>query len=454
MSLEKKYSFDLAVGLLVGFLVLLIWIVIWLGNQSGVRVTPQFLAGGGIGPFGPLTLVFSEPVDDLLVTDKIHIVPEVEGEFRWVDPKTLRFVPLEPLEPDIPYEFRLSAGPLTKEGALLKKAKTWAFRVRAPLVVYLVAEANQSRLWSVEPDTGKINPLTDEFFRIANFDTSRDGEFVVFSAFNEQSGMDLWRVDRSGENRELLLPCERDRCSVPAISPDGSQVAYVREGVGPSTDLQFGAPRIWLLKLETKVNAPLYEDQQIVGYGPVWSPDGTYLSSFDGLSDKIHLLNLVTNDQIIISSNKGNPVTWSGDSSTFVYTDIQATESGRRTQIRAADMIYNETTILLGDKDERDYYYNSLAWSPIENALVIGLRAEEENPAEALVLMDPNRLDGQVIADQADTIYHTPYWDPWGTTLVFQQFELYGDYKPQIALWEVGTEIKVIAEGLAPDWLP
>jgi hypothetical protein len=117
-------------------------------------------------------------------------------------------------------------------------------------------------------------------------------------------------------------------------------------------------------------------------------------------------------------------------------------------------MLYNETTILLGEKDERDYYYNSLAWSPVEDALVIGLRSEEENPAEALVLMYPNRLDGHVIADQPDYIYHTPYWDPWGTALVFQQFELYGDYKPQIAIWEGGTEIKVIAEGLAPRWLP
>lgn len=454
MSLEKHYSLDSVAGLLTGFMVLLIGVVIWLGSQVGIQVTTQFSIGNTVGPFGPLAFVFSEPVNETLVTEKIFIQPDVEGKFIWVDAKTLHFVPGEPFEPDLTYKLVIGPGALTSEGALLKKSKSWTFQVRSPLVAYLVADANQSRLWTVDPETGKTNPLTDEFFKISGFDTSRDGEFVVFSTFNEQEGIDLWRVDRSGRNTVLLLPCGRDRCSVPAISPDGSQVAYVREGVGPSADLQFGAPRIWLLNIATKVDAPLYEDQQIVGYNPSWSPDGKYLSSFDGLSDEIHLLNLVTNDQLIITSNKGNPVTWSTDSSNFVYTDIEETESGPRTQILAADLTLNETMTLFGEKDERDYYYNSLAWSPVEDALVIGLRFEENNTAEALWLMNPGSRDGEVIASQPDYIYHAPDWDPWGNALVFQQFELRGVYRPEIGIWKRERETGVIAEGLMAQWLP
>ena len=454
MSLEKHYSLDSVAGLLIGFMVLLIAVVIWLGSQMGIRVAAQFSIGNAVGPFGPLTLVFSEPVDETLVKENFFIQPEVKGVFNWVDARTLHFVPSEPFAPDITYKLVIAPGDLTSQGAFLKKSKSWKFRVRSPLVAYLVADANRSRLWTVEPDTGKTNPLTDEFFRIADFDTSHDGEFVVFSAFNEQHGIDLWRVDRSGRNSVLLLPCGLDRCSVPAISPDGSRVAYVREAAGPSSELQFGAPRIWLLNITSKEDAPLYEDQQLLGYKPVWSPDGRYLSSFDGLSDEIHLLNLDTGDQLIIASNKGNPVTWSADSSTFVYTDIEATESGPLTQIRAVDLTFNETITLFGEKDERDYYYNSLAWSPVEDLLVIGLRFEEKNPAEALWLMNPARRDGQVIAGEPDYIYHVPVWDAWGNALVFQQFELRGVFTPEIGLWKRGMEIKVIAEGLMPHWLP
>jgi hypothetical protein len=455
MKLGKFYSLDSAVGLLAGFLVLSIGIVIWLGNQMGIRVTAEFSTGNSVGPFGPLTLVFSGPVDEYRVIDTFYTEPEVEGIFTLVDAKTLRFVPTEPFEPDITYEMGLSEGPLTNEGVFLKKSKSWKFRVRSPLVTYLVVDANRSRLWTVEPETGNTNPLTDESFKIFDFDASRDGEFVIFSAFNNQQGIDLWRVNRAGSNPVLLLQGGPDRCSVPAISPDGNSVAYVREAANPSPDLQFGSPRIWLLNIEAQKDAPLYEDKQILGYKPVWSPDGTYIASFDGFSNQIHLLNLITSEHFIIPSQKGSPVTWSGDSSTFVYTDIKTNESGPRTWVQAADLVIGETTTLFGEKDDRDYYYNSLAWSPVEDELVVGLRFEENSSAEALWLIDPFKREGPTIASQPDYVYDAPSWDPWGKALIFQQFNLRGAYKPEIDLWKRGMEApKVVAEGIMSHWLP
>ena len=455
MKPGKFYSLDSTAGLLAGFLVLSIGIVIWLGNQIGIRVTAQFSTGNTVGPFGPLTLVFSEPVDEFLVTDTFYTEPEVEGTFTSVDAKTVQFVPTEPFEPDITYKLGLTAGPLTNEGVVLKKSKSWKFRVRSPLVAYLVVDANRSRLWSVDPETGKTNPLTNDSFKIFDFDTSRNGEFVIFSAFNNQQGIDLWRVYRTGSNPVLLLQCGPDRCSVPAISPDGQSVAYVREGANPSPNLQFGSPRIWLLNIEAKQDAPLYEDKQILGYKPVWAPDGTYIASFDGLSSQIHLFNLTTSEHLIIPSKKGSPVTWSGDGSTFVYMDIKTNEKGSRTWVHAADLVTGETTTLFGEKDDQDYYYNSLAWSPVEDALVIGLRSEENSSAELLWLIDPATREGPTIASQPDYVYNSPVWDPWGKALVFQQFTLRGTYQPEIDLWKPGMQApKVIAQGIMSHWLP
>jgi hypothetical protein len=455
MNLGKSYSLDFVAGLLAGLLLLLIGIVIWSGNQLGLRVIPQFSDGNSVGPFGPLTLVFSEAVDERLVTEKLFIQPDVEGAYTMVDEKTLQFVPDVPFEPDITYKLALAPGDLTGEGAVLKRSRSWNFQTRPPLIAYLVADANKSRLWTIEPESGETHPLTEEVFRIADFDASDNGEFVIFSAFNEQNGVDLWRVDRSGRNLVLLLQCGPDRCTVPAISPDGNQVAYVREGAFPGSDLQFGSPRVWLLNTASKKDAPLYEDQQIVGYKPEWSPDGSYISSFDGVSNQIHLLNLVTGGQLVIPSQKGSLVTWSGDSATFVYTDIEETEAGPLTLIRALNLDHKQTSTLFGAKDERDYYYNSLAWSPVEKALVIGLRFEEDNMAEALWLMNPATRDGQAIADQKDYVHSSPQWDPWGKTLLFQQFFMRGNYKPEIALWKPGMKTpQVVGTGVLAKWLP
>ena len=50
----------------------------------------------------------------------------------------------------------------------------------------------------------------------------------------------------------LLLSCGPDRCTIPAISPDGRRIAYVREAIGPTPDTAYGAPRIRMLDMETK----------------------------------------------------------------------------------------------------------------------------------------------------------------------------------------------------------
>src|SRR6185369_7794409 len=99
---------DFLAGLLAGFLILLIGVVIWLGNQLGIRVTAQFSTGNIVGPFGPLTLKFSEPIDEFRVIDRFYTAPEVDGAFTLVDARTLRFVPTEPLDPDNTYQMGLS----------------------------------------------------------------------------------------------------------------------------------------------------------------------------------------------------------------------------------------------------------------------------------------------------------------------------------------------------------
>ena len=457
MMTEKRSSLDLdsAAGLVTGFLLLAIALAIFIGNQIGVRVKAQLPEDSIIGPYEALTLVFSEPVEESLAMERFAIQPDVKGKFEWVDSKTMHFVPIQPFAPDTEYTLALIPGLLTNNGKYLKKPQSWKFRVRSPKVVYMVTNEGTSRLWTVDSKSGESTPLTDDTFKIFNFDASQNGEFVVFSAFNEQGGIDLWRVQRTGANATILLQCGLDRCSVPAISPDSRMVAYVREAAAPTADLSFGSPRIWVFNLETRQDAPLYEDQQIIGYGPEWSPDSTRLSSYDGIKDEIRLLDLITSEQMIIPSQIGNPVTWSGDGSTFVFTDVETNEFGIHTRIREAKISIGEIITLFGENDERDYSYNALAWSPVEDKLVIGLRPNANDPSASLWLMNTFALDGQVIVGQPDHIYNNPIWDPWGSALVFQQFRLRGVYKPEISLWMPGMqEPRVLAQGIMAQWLP
>lgn len=457
MTTEKRFSLDLdsAAGLVTGFLLLAITAVIFIGSRIGVRVTALLPEDRLLGPYEAITLVFSEPVNESSVIEKFFLQPEWEGKFEWVDERTMRFVPLQPFAPYTEYTISLAPGLLNISGRSLDKPMNWKFEVRSSKIVYLVKEGENTRLWIADIESGEMEPLTDDSLSIFNFDTAKDGEFVVFSAFNKQGGADLWRVGREGGDSTLLLECGPDRCSVPAISPNSRMIAYVREAAGISAEMEFGSPRIWVFNLETRQDAPLYEDQQIIGYGPEWSPDGLYLSSYDGIKDEIRLLDLVTSGQVIIPTQTGSPIAWSGDSVYLAFTDIGVNEFGEHTRVRLARIAFNEIVTAFGEEDERDYFYNALAWSPASNGLVIGLRPDANDASAALWMMDPFGRDGLVIADEPEHIYNSLQWDPWGRALLFQQFRIKGVHNPEVAiLMPDFDQPLVIAEGLMPRWLP
>lgn len=454
---KRSPSFDMdtvALGVLT-LLTVLFGVVVFLGTQAGIRVTATLPGQSLIGPFQKIKLTFSEPVNPDLAASLFSIQPAVNGNLEWLDERTLQFVPIEPFQPDTNYKLTLRSGALTAKGRALKNDRSWEFNVREPLIVYLNTNDNQSSLWIMDLNNNPAQQITPVDIKIISFDASADGEFIIFTSTNTQGGIDLWRVSRAGDDAYILLDCGRDRCTTPAIAPNGTRIAYAREAAGPGPDLPFGSPRIWILDLQSKQNSPIYEDQQILGYGPTWSPDSNKIASFDGLADQIRLLDLATGKQLIFPSNTGGPITWSAGSTKFLFTDIQQNENGLITRVRLADLTLNDTSTVLGENDNRDYSYYSLAWSPADDSFLLGLRTSEEKPAQVFAVIDLNILDGIIIADQEDYTYNSPRWDPWGTALIFQQFKLHGAFKPEIGLWKSGfSEPLILTQGIMPHWLP
>jgi len=443
-----------AMGVLL-FLTAALGLAVLLGAQAGLRVSATLPERNLIAPFQKIKLTFSESVHPQMAESLFSIQPAVDGKIEWLDSRTMQFAPSRPFELSANYRLNLRPGILTKDGGALKKEQSWAVRVRDPLVVYLQTAEDQSGLWTMDLNQNAAQRLTPEEIKVISFDAAHDGEFVIFTSANEQSGIDLWRVSRAGGDASILLDCGRDRCTTPAISPNGARIAYSRESAGIGPDLPFGSPRIWVLDLQSGQNSAVYEDQQILGYGADWSPDSQKLASFDGLADQIRLFNFTDSQQYIFPSNTGGPITWSGDSIKLIFTDIQQNESGLITRVRLADLTLNDTTTLLGENDEQDYAYYSLAWSPVEDSIILGFRISDDQPAQVFWLFDPAIQDGIIIADQEGYSYNFPRWNLYGNALLFQQFKLRGKFKPEMGLWQSGfNEPLILGEGLMPHWLP
>ncbi|MFN8412925.1 MAG: Ig-like domain-containing protein [Anaerolineales bacterium] len=434
---------------------LLVGVVIFLGQQAGIRVKIALPENSLVGPYQTIKLTFSEAVDSKLVEPLVEIQPSVDGKFQWPDSQTLQFQPSTPLKLGTVYKLTLHTGTLSQSGHKLKTDHSWEMQVREPLIAYINTQSDQAGIWTVGINTNSSHQLTDSSVKVMGFDTSRDGEFIVFYAMNKQGGIDLWRVTRDGV-ASVLLDCGLDRCTTPSISPDGTQIAYSREAAGPSADLPYGSPRVWILDIANGKDGPVYQDQQVLGYEPEWSPDGTELASYDGIADQIRLINIKSGELFIFSSGTGGPITWSPDSKKFLFTDVEQSEGGIRTRVRMADLELNKTYTLIGEEDDMDYGYYSLIWSPTDSTQVLlGMRAGGDEPSQVLWLFNPGLLDGIMIADQPNYAYNSPQWDVWGDALIFQQFKLKDTYKPEIGFWKQDfQQPQVIAEGLMPHWLP
>lgn len=444
----------LSIGL-ISILAAVAGIIIWVGESAGVRVRVDAPEDGLVGPYAAITFTFSEAIDPGIAPDLISIEPIHEGYLQWTGANSLRFVPLQPYKRDQVYTAKVIAGEVNIKGREVKTTQTWQFHIREPRVAYLASGEDQSGIWSMTATGGELKRLTDETIKVISFDVAPGGDFIVFTSLNQNGGIDLWRVSRDGGDESILLDCGFDRCTTPVIAPGDKRIAYSREAAGPTPDLPFGSPRILVLDLESGADQAVYEDQSILGYNPSWSPDGNRLASFDGLADFIHLIDFTSGELVIFPSTTGGPVTWSPDSNRLLYTTFEQTDTGGRTLVMLADLSTGESISLFGSVDGYDNAYYSLAWSPLEERLVLGLRMDEESPSRALWVLDPSLLEGIVIAQDPDYTYNSPQWDAWGGALLFQRFRLRGGPRPEIVLWREGANQSVpIGEGLLPQWLP
>jgi TolB protein len=449
-------SFDRLVIIIIGSLVLVLAGVVLLGNLAGARPPEaQYPASGSVGMRGPFILQFPQNMQRASVEALFETQPAIDGRYGW-DGRTLFFWPDKPLIAGQQYAVRLREGAVTEDGRIIRRGMEALYTVRQPEVVFMSPVTGNAEIWISSIDPAVMRPITSTGGSVYDYGVTADGEHIIYSARNQMTGLDLWMIDRNGENGRLLLDCGPDWCNNPALSPDGSRLAYARRSASVQPGGPPGVPRIWMLVMETGQTAPLYSDQDITGFDPLWSYQGNRLAFFDGANSGIRVLVIDKEDDLLLPSNMGAVGSWSPDGQRMMFIDTEMALERPYVIVYIADFRNEMITPALSSELVRTEYGKPV-WSPDGEWIAIGVRPLSGVSMQQIWIMRP---DGSGLIEVTDDFLHvhTAYrWNPGGDALVLQRLNLSSSSStPEVLVWQrdSGQFIRLAEDAGFADWLP
>jgi Tol biopolymer transport system component len=470
MNLDRPRRFPVALlgvaGLLLGLLI------------AAILLAPRVVAfypnpGSLHAPAAAqITLVFSRPMDQSSVETRLSVDPSVRGQFSW-EGERLTFRPERPWPEGSTVQVRLAAGGHSTRYLPMLRIQAWSFTVGVPRIAYLWPANGPADVYARPVEGEDTSRLTQTELGVYDYNLSRDGATLVYSAERSDGGTDLRLLDLSAGEDRLVLTCSGgERCRAPSLSPAVDTLAFERvtlraEGAaGPVS----GPSRVWAISLSPGAQPFRVGPEGHVSSMPVWSPSGR-LAYYDNTLAAIVFVDLSAGlaPLAYVPSDLGLTGSWSPDGAYLVFPEIVfpatppagASDEGAvrfyshilRAEARSGSVVdlWRPGTGLVEDA--------SPAYSPDGQWIAFArkyLEHERWTLGRQLWVMRADGSGAHSLTDEPDFNYSALAWSPDSSTLVYMRFNQ-ADLTQTAEIWTMDLDgqnpRRLIIGGYLPRWL-
>jgi Tol biopolymer transport system component len=333
-----------------------------------------------------------------------------------------------------------------EDGEELSPADTLALDEGEWIIYQAPSSSIIQNLYLYNVETDEEIQLTDIEDGVVDYALSPDGQWVAFTMPHIDTRYDIWTLNLQTRQTVQMTNCAEANatCSDPSWSADGSRIAYTRQ------ELSSGYARsehVWIVDVQTLRTEPIFPNELISAFSPLWSPTGEKLSLVlkypDGLQT-IMIIDFATGERILLESLQNVQGTFGPAGERFIFPVYASGAEGSSlyTHLEMANLEdFDEVVSISGDPS--DPWDDSLvAFHPDGERIALVRRYLDERYTQAGQLYLMELATGEVEELIVDPSYSHSYmdWNAAGDLLVMKRYDFRaGSVSTEIWLYDLET---------------
>ncbi|MBE0683200.1 MAG: hypothetical protein IH589_14930 [Anaerolineales bacterium] len=316
-------------------------------------------------------------------------------------------------------------------------------------VLYLAEnEKRVKQLFITDYEKKQSRAMTQPTASVVDYSVSPDQTRVVYVVQTDELENEIRLIDIASMDDKKLTECPDAICSGLVWSPDGSRVAYEHMSLDNNAS---GFSTLWWIDIDTGEDLPVFQESQLPGANPRWSPNGEWLSY--ATPQGIRLYHFEDGESRVIENILGAAVMWSPNGKSILMRDVVIKNEQFVTQLFLYDLESEKLTNL----NPSDGVENILAaWSPTGEMIAVVRRDLSVPRGDQIWLIRPDGSDARVITDVPDILHASLNWSPDGRYLLYDMYLLESfpiESRLQVIEIETGEVIDLDIKGFNPQWV-